>query len=108
MRFDARVENLLGDLNKLKGSQKERKLKSKHTKDREQEKISQLENKARKLERQRNELFTVFKKQLKLIEVEFNQILKKQKMHLEAAHLFKFTEDEFISALDVNIKNLRN
>jgi hypothetical protein len=59
----------LSDLNKLKVAQKENKFKNRQTKDGEQEKIGQLESKNRRLERQRNELFTVFKKQLKLIEV---------------------------------------
>ena len=38
---------------------------------------------------------SAFQKQLKLVEV-----LKKQKLHIEAAKLLSFTEDEFIKTLD--------
>ncbi|XP_028257750.1 testis-expressed protein 9 [Parambassis ranga] len=47
------------------------------------------------LKKQKAELILGFKKQLKLIDV-----LKRQKMHLEAAKLLSFTEDEFMKALD--------
>ncbi|XP_071344454.1 testis-expressed protein 9 isoform X4 [Trachinotus anak] len=47
------------------------------------------------LKKQKAELIVGFKKQLKLID-----ILKKQKMHFEAAKLLSFTEDEFMKALD--------
>lgn len=54
-----------------------------------------LENK--KLEKQKNEIYTAFKKSLKLC-----SILKRQKVHLENARLLAFTEDEFKNLLEQN------
>ena len=48
------------------------------------------------MERQRNELLTAFRKQMKLIDV-----LKRQKVHIEAATLLSFTEDQMNKALDL-------
>ncbi|XP_008403610.1 testis-expressed sequence 9 protein-like [Poecilia reticulata] len=47
------------------------------------------------LKKQKAELIAGFKKQLKLID-----ILKRQKMHFEAAKLLSFAEEEFMKALD--------
>ena len=52
-------------------------------------------NEIRKLERQRSELINAFKKQGQLIE-----ILKQQKLHLEAARLLQFTEEEFSKLIE--------
>ncbi|KAG7483065.1 hypothetical protein JOB18_038332 [Solea senegalensis] len=48
----------------------------------------------RMLKKQKADLIVGFKKQLRLID-----LLKKQKLHLEAAKLLSFTEDEFTKAL---------
>ena len=50
----------------------------------------------RRLEKQRSELIVAFRKQLKLIDV-----LKRQKMHMEAAKLLSFTEEEFRKCIDL-------
>ncbi|XP_018523586.1 testis-expressed protein 9 isoform X2 [Lates calcarifer] len=82
------VERLKTQLNKMKQMNKD-KISEEH-----QSKENLLaENKM--LRKQKAELIMGFKKQLKLID-----ILKRQKMHFEAAKLLSFTEDEFMKALD--------
>ena len=56
-----------------------------------------LRAEVKKLERQRGELIAAFKKQLKLVDV-----LKRQRVHLEAATAVRFTEREFLSAVGVS------
>ncbi|XP_031170263.1 testis-expressed protein 9 [Sander lucioperca] len=87
-RASEEVERLKTQLNKMKQMNKD-KISEEH-----QSKENLLaENKM--LKKQKAELIVGFKKQLKLID-----ILKKQKMHFEAAKLLSFTEDEFMKALD--------
>ncbi|CAL8243249.1 unnamed protein product [Lota lota] len=82
------VERLKAQLSNMKQLTKDR------TKEVHQSKENLLaENKV--LKKQREELILGFKKQLKLID-----ILKRQKMHFEAAKVLSFTEEEFMKALD--------
>ena len=60
---------------------------------RRQLETTQAQNKL--LTAQRKELLDAFKKQLQLID-----ILKRQKMHVEAARVLQFSEEEFVRALD--------
>jgi hypothetical protein len=60
-------------------------------------KLDSLSSENKRLQKQKVELIQAFKKQLKLID-----ILKKQKMHLEAAKILQFSEQEFINALEWN------
>jgi hypothetical protein len=61
----------------------------------EKSKCEALEARIKVLEKQRAELIDGFRKQMKLID-----ILKRQKVHIEAARLLSFTEEEFMKTLD--------
>ncbi|XP_043533416.1 testis-expressed protein 9 isoform X3 [Chiloscyllium plagiosum] len=82
------AEKYKTELNKLKQNNKD-------TTNQEKLTIEQLKTENKKLEKQKTELMTGFKKQMKLID-----ILKRQKMHMEAAKMLSFTEEEFIKALE--------
>ena len=60
------------------------------------EELAALRRERARLLSQRGEMVAAFKKAMRLIDV-----LKRQKMHLEAAKLLSFTEAEFTAAIDV-------
>ena len=80
---------------KYKSALQKERTEAKELSKRDKQQLEQLVSENRQLEKQRAELMTGFKKQLKLID-----ILKRQKMHIEAAKVLSFTEEEFIKALD--------
>ncbi len=96
---DAKLNRAIEELEKYKVQLKEAKVNEASKNETLRKDMDRLLEENRKLERQRNELMQAFKKQMKLIDV-----LKRQKMHIEAAKLLAFTEDEFVKTLELGDK----
>jgi hypothetical protein len=92
---EVRLNRALEEVEKYKSSLQKAKSESKDSSDQERKKAERLASENKRLEKQKSELMAAFKKQLKLID-----ILKRQKMHIEAAKLLSFSEEEFVKALD--------
>ncbi|XP_045184087.2 testis-expressed protein 9-like [Mercenaria mercenaria] len=92
---EVRLNRALEEIEKYKEQLSRSKTSSRETADHEKRKVDQLLADNKRLEKQKNELMAGFKKQLKLID-----ILKRQKMHVEAAKMLAFSEEEFVKALE--------
>ena len=64
----------------------------------EREAKAEVVRAVRRAEKQKGDLLSAFKKQLRLI-----NILKRQKIHIEAAKLLSFSEEEFNKVLDMEL-----
>mmetsp|Transcript_64520 Transcript_64520/g.154092 ORF Transcript_64520/g.154092 Transcript_64520/m.154092 type:complete len:315 (-) Transcript_64520:143-1087(-) len=96
---DARLNRVQEELDKHKAQLKEKTTEEKDRAAGDKKEVDRLSSEVRKLERQRAELVAAFKKQMRLIDV-----LKRQRAHIEAAHVLSFTEDEFIRVLELGDK----
>lgn len=94
-----KLNRAIEELEKYKSQLKDAKVTELSKSDNLRKDMDRIIEENRKLERQRNELMQAFKKQMKLIDV-----LKRQKMHIEAAKLLAFTEDEFVKTLELGDK----
>ena len=92
---EVRLNRALEDMEKMKMQLQKAKSETKESSVGEKKKYDQLLAENKRLEKQKAELLAGFKKQLKLIDV-----LKRQRMHIEAAKLLAFSEDEFVKAME--------
>ena len=96
-QVEIRVNRLLEENEKYKQQLSKIQTQSKDVNEQDKKRVEQLQIDNKRLEKQKQELIQAFKKQLKLID-----ILKKQKMHLEASKMLQFSEEEFLKALEWN------
>jgi len=98
--LELRLSRALEEIEKFKTQVQRSSAASRETTEQEKRRVEQLAAENKRLQKQKTELIQAFKKQLKLID-----ILKRQKMHLEAAKILQFSEEEFINALEWNSTN---
>ena len=90
-----RLQRALEDVEKHKAAADRERRAARDGVDEHRKEREGLEQKIRRLERQKLEVLAAFKKQIKLID-----ILKRQKVHMEAARILAFTEDEFMRVVN--------
>lgn len=94
-QLEVKMNRHVEEIDKLKVELSKQLLGKKDTSDQEKSKVEHLSAENKRLQKQKQELIQAFRKQMKLIDV-----LKRQKMHLEAAKVLQFAEQEFLSALE--------
>lgn len=96
---DVRLNRALEEVEKYKALLENEKSAARDGNNSSRKDVEKMQASIRKLERQKGELIGAFKKQMKLID-----ILKRQKIHMEASKLLSFTEDEFAKILEVTLQ----
>eukprot|EP00752_Nemacystus_decipiens_P013807 g12257.t1 len=99
--LEVRLHRALEEISKQKEAVRQTRGQNKDVGQGQRLEVSRLEGQCQRLERQKLELLSAFKKQLKLIDV-----LKRQKFHVEAARLLGFTEEDFVKTLDWDAKDV--
>lgn len=92
---DVQLKRAVETINRMKAQLTELQQVNQGSSQEDRTRIETAEGRVKVLERQRLELINAFRKQMKLIDV-----LKRQKVHIEAARLLAFTEEEFLGALN--------
>lgn len=93
--LEVRLNRALEECEKYKIQLEKVKTGTKENFEAERRRLDELMLENKRLEKQKNELMNGYKKQLKLID-----ILKRKQMHIEAAKMLSFTEEEFVKAMD--------
>lgn len=93
--LEVRLNRALEECEKYKTQLEKVKSGTKESVEAERRRLEELTVENKRLEKQKNELMNGYKKQLKLID-----ILKRKQMHIEAAKMLSFTEEEFVKAMD--------
>ncbi|XP_037080195.1 testis-expressed protein 9-like [Pollicipes pollicipes] len=97
-QMEVKLRRANEEVEKLRLALETEKGKTKDLTETSKDRILSLEAMNKKLEKQKQELITGFKKQMKLIDV-----LKRQKLHLEGAKLLQISEEEFLKVIDLNL-----
>ncbi|XP_077174428.1 testis-expressed protein 9 [Paroedura picta] len=93
--MEVRLNRALEEAEKAKWEVIKEKQSNKELVNQQHKQLEELTVEKKKLEKQKGDLMSAFAKQLKLID-----ILKRQKLHIEAAKVLSFTEEEFMKALE--------
>eukprot|EP00051_Salpingoeca_urceolata_P001994 m.45947 g.45947 ORF g.45947 m.45947 type:complete len:462 (+) comp11817_c0_seq1:53-1438(+) len=92
---EVRLNRAMDNVADLKRQLQERQSSTKESASQLRDQLDEATAESKRLQKQNAQLVTAFKKQLKLIDV-----LKRQKLHVEAAKMLSFTEEEFVKALE--------
>ena len=92
---EVRLDRALEEVEKYKTLLSAERAKAAEFSNVDKETFNNLSNENKILHKQKNELINAYKKQMKLIDV-----LRKQKLHLEASRMLNFTQEEFMKVLD--------
>ena len=93
---DVRLNRALQSVQKYKEKLRAQQNNAERSGDVSRTELAQLRAENKRLKQQKTELMAAFNKQFKLID-----LLKRQKMHMEAAKLLQFTEEEFLRSLEL-------